>query len=48
MQANGQGAGLALDPTFTVEPSSALATSLECRTTGLLERQILDAVAEAA
>jgi hypothetical protein len=43
----GQGARLTLDPDYRAEPVSALATEPECRTTGVLERQILDAVAAA-
>ena len=41
------GAMLTLDPDYRAEPVSALATTPECRTTGVLERQILDAVAAA-
>ena len=46
VQAEGQGAELTLDPAFSAEPVSAMATSPECGTTGVLERQILEAVAE--
>lgn len=47
VQPNAQGASLTLDPTFSLEPASALATTPECRTSGVFERQILDAVAAA-
>ena len=42
------GATLVLDPAFVAEPVTATATTPECRTTGVLERQILDAAAAAA
>lgn len=45
IQDSAEGATLTLDPTFSAEPVSALATTEECRTTGLLERRFLDAVA---
>lgn len=45
VQGGEQGARLTLDPAFSAQPLSALATTTECRTTGALERQILDAVA---
>jgi hypothetical protein len=43
-----QGATLTLDSTFTAEPSSPMATTPTCRTTGALEGQIFEAVAGAA
>ena len=41
-----EGARLTLDPAFFAEPVSALATAEECRTTGVLERPILEAVSQ--
>ena len=43
-----QGATLSLEPAFTAEPASPMATTPECHTTGALERQIFEAVARAA
>jgi len=45
VQGGAEGATLTLDPSFTAEPVSPMATTEECRTTGQLERQILEAVA---
>jgi hypothetical protein len=47
VSAGPQGATLTLDPAFTAEPVSPMATTPECRTTGALERQIFEAVAKA-
>lgn len=47
VQGGEDGARVTLDPDYQAEPVSALATTPECRTTGVLERQILDAVAAA-
>jgi hypothetical protein len=41
-----QGATLTLDPAFTLSPGHRMATSPKCETTGALEREILDAVAQ--
>ncbi len=43
-----QGTTLTLASTFTAEPGSPMATTPTCRTTGALERQIFEAVAQAA
>jgi hypothetical protein len=40
-----QGARLTLAPAFTAEPVSPMATTPRCRTSGALERQIFEAVA---
>jgi hypothetical protein len=42
------GALLTLSPTFSAEPESSMATTGECTTTRVLERQILERVAERA
>jgi hypothetical protein len=42
------GALLTLSPTFSVEPESAMATTGACTTTHVLERQILERVAQRA
>ena len=41
-----EGATLTLAPAFTAEPVSSMATTPRCRTTGVLEHQIFDAVAK--
>jgi hypothetical protein len=46
VSAGPQGATLTLDPTFTAKPVSRMATTPQCRTTGVLEHEIFDAVAK--
>lgn len=43
-----QGAALSLDPAFTAQPASPMATTPKCHTTGALERRIFEAVAREA